>query len=147
MGSCEWVCDEQGQHYASWPTTRITSEAQLRELLERYRFRHPPSELCLGGPIDEALYIGIGPDLSGLRWVKQSWDRNYKIAINRHPLVESFREFCDQGDIGGTTFDPEHLLPTERVIEAAVQFFRTQHRPDSVEWEPIISEELPLDGP
>jgi hypothetical protein len=51
----------------------------------------------------------------------------------------------EDGD-GGIELMPEELLPTDRVIEAVVSFYREQRRPDSVPWRTIAGSEEPEAG-
>jgi hypothetical protein len=116
---------------ADFPTVRVESEGQLREELSRFR-RRQPSLLSLVSPSGDYLDIGLGPVFSGLYWVQTSAPWGLKIAVNPHPAAPEPVIVLDGG--GGRTFDPERLLPTDEVIEAAVRFYRDGRVPDTVQW-------------
>jgi hypothetical protein len=115
--------------------TEIMSEAQLREALDRYRHRPPPSLFSLVSPAGRSLGIGLGPELSGLEWRVPRPDWHVEIAVNPHPVAEEAHEFCDGG--GGRGFEPDELLPTDQVIEAVVGYYRNQRRPESLQWRAV----------
>jgi hypothetical protein len=112
--------DDDGP-YESFAKAAIESEGQLRAELARLR-QGGPALVSLVGP-SQALSIGLGLELSGLRWRERSPGRGSKVALNLRPLTDKDHTFEDCG--GGTGFSPEHLLPTEAVVEAAVEFYRS----------------------
>jgi hypothetical protein len=127
---------EDDSPYDNFAETAIESEGQLRAELARLR-RSPPALVSLVSPSQAALSIGLGPELSGLRWRERPPGEGSKVALNLRPLTKEDHMFEDCG--GGTGFSPEHLLRTDEVIEAAVEFYRTGGRcPESVRWLTVV---------
>jgi hypothetical protein len=118
--------------FAYYPKEAVESEAQLRAALAHFR-QLEPALLVLVSPSKESLEIGLGPDFSGLRWKKPPSRWNSKHAVNPHPVTGQGLEIEDGG--GGSGIEADHLFPTDEVIEAVVQFYRTGRRPDSLQWE------------
>jgi hypothetical protein len=118
--------------YDYFATSAIQSEGQLQEELARLR-QAPPAMVSLVSPSKESVEIGLGPELSGLRWEgpdPRSW---CKLALALEVVAEEEQGFADGG--GGFVFEPRHLFPTDEVIEAAMHFYRTGRPPGWLEWE------------
>jgi hypothetical protein len=123
--------------YDEYATTAIESEGQLLEELARLRRAGRPTFLSLASPSDEALEIGLGPELSGLCWVFLGpWARyEHKLALTPEVVADEEQVFADGG--GGFVFEPRHLFPTDEAVEAAVYFYRTGQPPGWLEWEDL----------
>jgi hypothetical protein len=119
--------------YDEYAETAIQSEDQLLAELERLRRAGRPTFLSLAGPPEEALKIGLGPELSGLYWAFPDPRKRNKLALAPKVLAEEEQGFADGN--GGFVFEPRHLIPTGEAIEAVVQFYRTGRPPDGLEWE------------
>jgi hypothetical protein len=124
--------EEADSPYDYYDETAIKSAGQLRAELDRLR-RGRRALLRLVSPTKESLSIGLGPELSGLWWQEGHPGGASKIAMNPRPLTDEEHGF-DDGN-GGFVFEPEHLLPTDEVIEAVVEFYRSGRLPDSLRWE------------
>jgi hypothetical protein len=122
--------DSPHDYYAK---AALESEGQLRAELARYRREGRPTFLSLVSPTKESLSIGLGPELSGLEWRERPPGGAGKIALNPRPLTDEEHGF-DDGN-GGLVFEPEHLFPTDEVIDAVLQFYRSGRLPDSLRWE------------
>jgi hypothetical protein len=117
------------------PRIAVQSEGHLREELDRYRQRQPPSIIELVSPEGETLYMGIGSALSGIQWMKEAQNplkKQLRMAVADHPYSAEGMEFRYQGSASG--FRSKYLLPVEKTIDAAVHYFKTQKLPDWLQW-------------
>jgi hypothetical protein len=119
-----WLAPAEGDYssYGDYATVALRSEGQLRAELARLR-RGRPALVSLVSPSQASLGIGLGRELSGSRWRRTTPELESKVALNLRPLTDKIHGFEDGG--GGTGFCPEHLLPTDAVIAAAVDFYRS----------------------
>lgn len=130
----DWIlidCRDPVMSEEDSPRTPIKSEAQLREELKRYQQRLP-SIIQFRNPKGELLIIGIGGPLSGLQWMKPPMKKNFKMALNDHPVTDRGVDFREQGT--DTGFRPRYLFPPNEVVEAVVYFFKNNQLPDWMQW-------------
>jgi hypothetical protein len=125
---------DEDSGFAYYPKEAVGSEAQLREALAHFR-RLEPALIILVSPSKESLEIGLGPELSGLQWASAGdWRSNRVVrAVNPHPVTDQGMEIEDGG--GGRGVEARHLLPTDEVTEAVIEFYRTGRLSDSLQWE------------
>jgi hypothetical protein len=116
----------------SFAKTVIESEEQLRAELARLR-RGRPALLSLFRPSRPWLSIGLGPELSGLHWQGGRPGGGFKYAVNPRPLTDEHHRFEDGDD--GAGFPPWGLFPTDVVVEAVLEFYRTGRLSDALHWE------------
>jgi hypothetical protein len=123
--------------YDEYAEAAIQSEGQLLAELERLRRAGRPTFLSLLSPSEEALKIGLGPELSGLYWAFLGPRSRYehKLALAPEVVADEEHGFADGN--GGFVFEPRHLFPTDEAIEVAVQFYRTGRPPGWLEWEDL----------
>lgn len=114
-----------------FPRTVIRNEQELRMELDRLQ-RRRPSIVQLRSPEGEILIIGIGGELSGLRWMKPPLHRHFKMAVRNELLSESGVNFRDQG--ADTGFRAKYLFRPIEIIEAVVEFFNKKELPDWIQW-------------
>jgi Immunity protein Imm1 len=117
------------------PRTLVGSEEELRAELNRYRLRQPASIVELVSPGGETLQIGLGGSLSGMRWLQGSGDpanRQLRMSLADRTYSDHGVEFRYQGS--DTGFRPKHLIPAEKAIDAAVEYFQTGKLPAWLKW-------------
>jgi hypothetical protein len=95
--------EDDYSHYDYHSTVAIRSEEHLRAALARVR-RGGPVMLDLDSPSQASLEIGLGRELSGLRWQRSAPQLESKFALNLRPLTDKDHMFADGG--GGTGFRP-----------------------------------------
>jgi hypothetical protein len=125
--------EDDDSPYDYYAEMAIESAGQLQAELARLRREGRPTFLSLVSPSKESLSIGLGPKLSGLLRREGHPGGADKIALNPRPLTDEPHGFADGN--GGFVFEPEYLFPTDEVIEAALQFYRSGRLPDSLQWE------------
>jgi hypothetical protein len=129
-----WVlidCSPSVISEAQLPRWNIESEAQLRELLGRFK-DEKPRIFRLMGPREETLIMGIGGGLAGLRWTKPPMNEHLKMAVNPCPLTDQGCDFREQGT--DTGFRPKYLFRPAEVIDAAIHFFTTGDLAQWMHW-------------
>jgi len=114
-----------------FPAKLISSEAELREELDRLR-QLEPGIVSLNSPTGGALQIGIGGPFAGLRWYKKLQSDAPSEVLADRPYCSSRIDFLAEDD--AIAFWPEHLMPVDQVIESVVYFFGHQRLPDWVAW-------------
>jgi hypothetical protein len=120
-------------HDDALPAKAIESEFELVQELDRLR-ELEPGIFTLNSPTGEALQIGIGGPLAGLRWFE-----NPQTSVNSRDVLAD-RPSCPgrvdfHAEDEEVPFWPEHLLPVEQAIDIVVFFFTNQRLPDWVAWE------------
>ncbi len=115
-----------------FPIIVISSEAELRQELARL-LQLEPGIVSLTSPTNEALQIGIGGPLAGLRWYQdpRSCEPSREILADRSYSPNRV-DFLAEGD--SIAFWPEQLLPADQAVDIVVYFYNHQRLPDWVGW-------------
>jgi hypothetical protein len=117
-----------------FPTKLISSEAELRQELDRLRLLEP-GIVSLTSPDGESLQLGIGGPCSALRWYGSDNKRSRDLLAHR-PYHSNRIDFLAEGDT--IAFWPEQLMPVDQVTDIVVYFFKHHHLPDRIalkEWD------------
>jgi hypothetical protein len=112
-----------------FPRMEILSEESLREELTRLKGREA-AIVNLEPPDDEALQIGIGGPLAGIRHFVHG--RDQRVILAGHACANTRLDFRLEADT--TAFWPDELIPVDQAIEIIVHFYRTRSFPESVHW-------------
>lgn len=135
MGTWELInCIETVEDDAGNPTLPITSEACLREELERLRHR-VHGHVMLASPAEDALSISIGGPYASFGWIPPADQR--RTQGQREALAD--RRYSPEsvecwGEGVPTKIQPEFLFPVEQAIEAIVHFYITHELPKWISW-------------
>lgn len=115
-----------------FPTIPITSEADLRQELDRLR-KMEPGIVSLSSPTNEALQIGIGGAFAGLRWYQNpKLSQQRREILADHAYCANRVDFMAEGDT--IAFWPENLMPVDQAISIVVYFFNHQSLPEWSGW-------------
>ena len=112
-----------------FPRVAVASEQNLRAELERLRHGQP-AIVGLEGPIDQALEIGIGGPVAGLRLFRNR--RPWRIVTADRICSEKPIDFAFEEN--ALSFWPDELLPVEQAIGVIIHFYKYQQLPDWVGW-------------
>jgi hypothetical protein len=112
-----------------FPTVTIQSEAHLREELNRLRNREP-GIFVLESPDHDALQIGMGGPLSGLRRFRNQ--DAHSVVLADRPYSAKRVDFASEGDT--LAFWPDELIPVEQAIEVILFFYKNRSLPDWIGW-------------
>jgi hypothetical protein len=119
------------QHEGEWIS--VGSSRELRATLERLSHERPPVAVSVVSPTEKVMVIGLGRDKSVLLF-QASDDPPYFQSVGDHdnPGVILFK-------YGGqeTELSLEAAIDPKTALQAAAEFFETDERPKSVDWEEV----------
>lgn len=108
-----------------FPTVELISETHLRGELLKFQCREP-SIIALSSD-GEALQIGLGGELAGIRWFKEPPFANGGEVLADRVYCDHRIDFLAEGDT--ISFWPENLMPAEIAIEVICHYYNTSHFP------------------
>jgi hypothetical protein len=118
-------------HYGMDGREPIASANDLRAALEHLSKRRPPHAVVLISPTGKTLVVGVGRKRSVLLFQASSDPPYFHSVGDRLRRGAILFDYADQE----TEFAQAAAVPIEAAFRAAAEFFATDERPESLEWE------------